>query len=302
VIRVALAGDLDAALQEIPPAPGVGQILGTEHRSLVLGRAANLRRWAARHLGRAKPSRKGGRPPTDLRPIAAAIAFVETTSEFHQRLAFERLMAPLVPLAKRRDLKPAAWLRLDVEERFPRLTVVSGAIEGRDLFGPFRDRRAAEKALNALHKAVPLRPCDFVFEPHPELPLGLGCLYAQVKSCAAPCLARVSEDLYRGLAREAARILSDTSSRGDDVAAWLPRWVTALSGSRALVVETGRAGIEVYPVREGAVLEEGRAVVSDLAAARAAVSWPALAARRDDTPWLSAWLNAPKRKGAYVIS
>lgn len=302
MIRVALAGDLDGALEQIPPAPGVGQILGPEQRSLVLGRAANLRRWAARQLGRAKPSRKGGRPPTDLRPIATAIAFLETTSEFHQRLVYERLMAPLVPLEKRRDLKPAVWLRLDAEERFPRITLVSGVSDRRGLFGPFRDRRAAEKAVSALHKIVPLRPCDYVFEPDPALALGLGCLYAQVRSCAAPCLSRASEDDYRGLARDAARLLSDVQGRGDDVAAWLPRWVTALEGNRALVVETGRSGIEVYPVREGAVLEEGRAVVSDLASARAALRWPTLDAPRDDTAWLSAWLHAPKRKGGYVIS
>ncbi len=44
----------------------------------------------------------------------------------------------------------------------------------RGLFGPFRDRRAAEKARDALHRLFPLRPCDFAFEPDPALPLGLG--------------------------------------------------------------------------------------------------------------------------------
>jgi hypothetical protein len=302
VIRVALAGDLDVALQQVPTSAGVGQILGTEDQSLVLGRAANLRRWAARQLGRAKLARKGGRPPTDLSPIAGAIGFVETTSEFHQRLSYERLIAPLVPIEKRRDLKRPVWLHLDVDERFPRITLVSGAAERGALFGPFRDRRSAEKAVAALHKLHPLRPCDFVFEPDPALALGLGCLYAQVKTCAAPCLVRVTEEAYTYLAHEAARLLGEAAGRGEDVAAWLPPWVTALEDSRALVVEKGRYGIEVYPVREGAVLEEGRAVAADLASARAVVRWPTLDAPRDDTAWLTAWLSAPKRKGAYVIS
>lgn len=302
MIRVALAGDLDAALTRLPTSPGVGQILGEGDRNLVLGRSANLRRWAAKHLGRVKRGRKGVRPPTDLSGIARAVAFVETTSQFHRRLTYERLMAPLVPIAKRRDLKPPAWLRLDPGERFPRLTVVSGCPDRRFLFGPFRNRRAAEGALAALHRLKPLRPCDFVFEPDPALPLGLGCLYAQVKTCAAPCLSRVTEEAYRGIAREAARLLAETTTRPAGVAAWLPPWVTALEGSRGLVVEKGQGGIEVYPVREGAVLEEGRAVAPDLASARAAVRWTALDAPRDDTPWLSAWLHAPKRKGAYVVS
>src|SRR6185436_10016743 len=108
----------------------------------------------------------------------------------------------------RRDLKPPAYLRLDPAERFPRATVENTAGEP-TRFGPFRDRRAAGKALAALHKAFPLRPCDYVFEPHPELPLGVGCLYAQVRSCAAPCLVRISEEEYRGLAAAAADVLGD---------------------------------------------------------------------------------------------
>ena len=45
-----------------------------------------------------------------------------------------------VPRAKRRDLKPPAFLHLDPDERFPRLSV-RGAVEDRaHAFGPFRDR------------------------------------------------------------------------------------------------------------------------------------------------------------------
>ena len=100
----------------------------------------------------------------------------------------------------RRDLKPAAWLHLDPGARFPRLTVRPMAGDPAGLFGPFRNRPAAARAVAALHKLFPLRPCDFVFEPAPDLSLGLGCVYAQVRTCAAPCLSRVSEDGYRGLA------------------------------------------------------------------------------------------------------
>jgi len=59
--RVALASDPGPALEAVPKAPGVGQILGPEGQSLLIGTASNLRRWAATQLGLARP--RPGPPP-----------------------------------------------------------------------------------------------------------------------------------------------------------------------------------------------------------------------------------------------
>ncbi|HET7290943.1 MAG TPA: hypothetical protein VFM88_00830 [Vicinamibacteria bacterium] len=293
---VALGGDLSSALLRLPGVAGVARIVGAEDKTLLVGRASNLRKWAERHLGRGKPARKGARPPLDLSPVAREVVFETTTSDFHQRLTYERWMEPLVPRAKRRDLKPPVFLRLDPTERFARVTVEAGApADPRGRFGPFRDRRAAEKAIAALHKLHPLRPCDFVFEPDPALPLGLGCVFAQVRSCSAPCLARVSEQQYRDLAIAAAERLSGGAS--DD---WRPDWVAG-AGVRAVVLEPGASGLEVYPVLAGAVLEENRVIAESEAAGLAAAVFTPPASPRDDWPWLGAWLAAPKRKGRYIV-
>ena len=82
---VALEAGLDAALERLPAAPGVGQILGEEGRSLLIGRSADLRRWLATNLGRAAV-KKGQRPPTDLTPIARTVRFIAATSGFHLSL------------------------------------------------------------------------------------------------------------------------------------------------------------------------------------------------------------------------
>ena len=103
-------GDVARALESLPRRAGVGQVLGPEGKSLVIGRPANLRTWAAGHLGRGRPAKPGVRPPVDLTPIAVGVGYVETTSAFAQRLAFERLMARYVPPSRRRDLKPPAWI------------------------------------------------------------------------------------------------------------------------------------------------------------------------------------------------
>lgn len=300
---IPFAGDVPALLASLPAAPGVAQILGPDGRNLLIGRGAHLRRWAASHFGAGRPLRAGVRPPTNLAPIATAIAFAETTSAFHQRLVYERLMGRHVPVSKRRDLKPPAFLHLDVGERFPRITIRAATGDRAGLFGPFRDRRVAEAARQRLHKLLLLRPCDYVFEPDPELAVGLGCVYAQVGTCAAPCLSRISEGAYRALAAEAASLLARPEARPEELAAVVPPWVGAFQGGAGVVVEVGSAGIEIYPVREGAVLEEGRSLAARDASsdeALAALRWPLVDEPRDDSAWLSAWLHAPRRAGSFL--
>ena len=298
-----LEPDVTGALNALPARPGVGQILGPGGKSLVIGRPANLRRWAAGHLGQGPPAPKGRRPRTDLRPVARELRWTATTSAFHQRLVFERLMAEHVRPEARRDLKPPAYVHLDTEERFPRLSVRGPDSPPPNLYGPFRDRRAAARAVEALHKLLPLRPCDFTFEPAPDLALGLGCLFAQVRTCAAPCLVRTSEADYRVLAVRAAALLSRPDARPEEAASWAPPWVAAVSESRGLVVERTKRGIELYPVREGAVLEEASLSVAagGLDEAVDRLRWPEPAAPRDDRRWLSAWLHAPRRTGTYIV-
>lgn len=310
-VRVSLEGpDFTAVLATLPASAGVAQVLGPDGRPLVTARAANLRRWALGKLSAPKPAAPGKRPPTDLRPLASGLRHAVTTSAFHQRLVFERWMAPLVPLSRRRDLKPPAWLQLDLGQRFPRVSVRGGEGAPQALFGPFRDKRAAERACKPLHKLFPLRPCEYVFEPDPALPLGLGCLYAQVRTCAAPCLQRVSEDEYHALARRVAELLAEPGARPDELREWLPSWVAA-ADSAALVVERTRRGLELYPVRGGAVLEERalRAtgpgalaeVLSRLDAVADALAPQAEPAGPDDRAWLTAYLHGKPRTTAYVV-
>ncbi len=295
---VPLAGDVAGALARVPSAPGVGQILGPEGRSLLVATASNLRRWAGSHLGLGRPAAPGRRPRTNLAGIATAIGWVEADGAFRQRLLYERLVAPLVPVASRRDLKPPAFLHLDPSERFPRASV-RGA-EGGPLFGPFRDRRAAEKARDALHRLFPLRPCDFAFEPDPALPLGLGCLYAQVRSCMAPCLARVGEEQYRALAVRAAAWLGDPSAR-DGAPAAVPPVVSAVDAVRAVIVDAGRREVGLFPVRRGRVLEDAAVTVppAELEVAVARLAWPE-ADGPDDWPWLGGWLRGPRGRASWV--
>jgi hypothetical protein len=297
---VALGDDPAAALLRVPASAGVGQIIGPEGRSLLLARAANLRRWAGSHLGLGKPPAPGRRPKTNLRGLATAVGFAATWAPFQQRLLYERLAAPIIPPSARRDLKPPAFLHLDPDERFPRVAVRGADEAAAGRFGPFRDRRVAEKARAALHKLFRLRPCDYVFEPDPALSLGLACVYAQVRSCVAPCLCRVSEDEYRALAAGAAGWLADPAARGDAPPA-IPSAVAAAE-AQALLLDPGRTDVGLYPVRDGRVLDAAAVTAAreGLEDAVARLTWPE-AVGPSDWPWLTAWISSPKGQGSYLI-
>jgi hypothetical protein len=139
------------------------------------------------------------------------------------------------------------------------------------------------------------------------LPLGLGCLFAQVRSCAAPCLVRVAEEDYRALAVQVAEVLARPDRRQGDLALslLLPPWVSA-AGSRGVVVARGAKGVvELYPVSAGRVLDEA-AILAPAEATLAAIGsirWDDQPSGRETTvdwPWLSAWLHGPAGRTSWI--
>ncbi len=137
------------------------------------------------------------------------------------------------------------------------------------MFGPFRDTRAATRARDALYKHFRLRDCDFDFKP--------------------------AHDLPDGLVADVARAL-DGSGEVPEIPAWVRR-----AGGRSLVVERAGAGLEVYPIVGGGVIEEAAvaATPEGLEPSIDALAWTCVAEPRDDTPWLNAWRHG-KRTGVEI--
>jgi len=142
--------------------------------------------------------------------------------------------------------------------------------DGGDVFGPFRDTRAATRARDALYKHFRIRDCDFGFKPERDLP--------------------------DGLAADVARALDGAGDVPE-----IPPWVRRAEG-RSLVVERGRDGLEVYPIAGGGVIEEAAVAVTPdgLEQSIDGLAWTCVAEARDDTPWLNAWRHG-KRSGVEIL-
>jgi hypothetical protein len=294
--RLELPGSsgLAAALRAVPDSPGVAQLLGEGGRSLLIARPADLRRWARAQLGLGRPRR--GRPATDLSGVARALRWASTNSGFEQRLRSERLLAAHVAPSARRDLPSPHWLCLDLEEPFPRLVVSPHPAARGGSWGIFGSRDAARGVRDRLNRRFALRSCEEDFEPAPDLALGLGCLYAQVRTCAAPCLERIGPGAYRDLARRAAGFLSAPAERPAEAGAWLPASI-ASHDARGAVAERVAAGFALWPVRCGRVGEGVTAITAG--EALAALDWPGIGDGPRDAAWLVDWVGDRRRRGVY---
>ena len=265
--------------------------------------ASNLRKWAAYHLGLGKPAAPGGGRDEPRRASPPRSAGSEADAPFRQRLLFERLdgaprPARVAPRPQAPGLPPPRPRRS--ASRASRCAARARADLA--LFGPFRDRRAAERAREALHRLFPPAALRLRVRARPALPLGLGCLYAQVRSCAAPCLAPVSEEDYRALAARAAAWLA-VPRRASEAPPAVPAIVAAPEGACAVVVDAGRERGGPLPGRGGdACSRHGGGRASPPGDARGGGRRPRLARagrRADDWPWLAAWLRSPK--GARLV-
>ena len=170
---VSLDGDLAERLALVPTSAGVAQIVGPEGKNLLVGRAANLRRWAASHLGAGRPPAKGKRPPTDLRPVATGVAHAPTSSPFQQKLVYERLLAryqgkvlrlAMSYLGSRSDAEDLA------QEAFVRVWRALPSYDGRASLSTWIYVITRNACLSELQrrKRRPTSPLDEAAEPRPH--------------------------------------------------------------------------------------------------------------------------------------
>jgi excinuclease ABC subunit C len=198
---------------QFPAAPGVFLLRGAEEAAEpYVSKTANLRRRLQRLLA---PGETQSRR-LNLRERAAVIEYSLTGSDFEATVLLYRLLRSRFPetYQKRLRLRPAAVIRLNLENAYPRAYVTTriGKLNGRSLYyGPLRSRAVAEKFLNDSLDLFKMRRCTFQLNPDPGFP---GCVYSEMKMCLAPCFKGCTDEAY---AAEVASVQAYFDTGGDSL-------------------------------------------------------------------------------------
>ena len=219
--RIDFSPENTEALREIPAAPGVFALRGTDPAAEpYLTRAADLRRRIRRMLAPPEALNAAGQPVLsrrlNLRDRVRSIEWTRTGSEFESVLTLycaTRAAFGAEQARRRMRLYAPYFLRVTATHTHPRV-YSTNRLSRRALaetFGPFASRAAAERYGDAVLDLFKLRRCYEDLEVHPNHP---GCAYGEMNKCLAPCKAACTAEDY---AAEAARVLDFFRTRGNSM-------------------------------------------------------------------------------------
>lgn len=198
------------SLEGVSTQPGVYLFRDDAGGVLYVGKARNLK---ARLRTYRTPGGDGRLSIQFLERDAARVETIITRTEQEALLLEDTLIKQHKPVhnIRLKDDKSFLMLRLDLDERFPRLKFVrahrpqAGKAKGRSrLFGPFASARSVRRTLSDLHRVVPLRDCSDAVMNHRTRP----CLKHQIGLCSAPCVGLIDEADYGRLVERAGAVLT----------------------------------------------------------------------------------------------
>jgi excinuclease ABC subunit C len=203
---------------EIPARAAVFALFAADERAEpYISRTPNLRNRLRRLLD-VKPTQS---KRLRLTQSVSRIEYTLTGSNFESWLIlYEASSAAFGERARKRlHLKPPSFLRMTMDNAYPRVYVTNRITKSAagDLFGPFPSRIAAESFLEAMLNLFELRRCYEDLNPDPSFP---GCVYSEMKKCLAPCFKGCTDERY---AEESGAVHAFLATRGQSLIAELSR-------------------------------------------------------------------------------
>jgi DNA polymerase-3 subunit epsilon len=185
---------------ELPESPGVYRFYGEDDTLLYVGKSRNLRGRVLEHFNAERHAGSQQRLAREVRRVT----WTETAGELGALLAEAHAVKSLQPLHNRRlRSSPAAWtLRLEPQPGAPQ-RVVAVEVEAlapaqqAELYGLFRDRRAALRTLEEIVRAHQLCARVLGLERGAGVDSGAGSCFAyQLERCRGACIGREPAALH----------------------------------------------------------------------------------------------------------
>ncbi|HUW62394.1 MAG TPA: excinuclease ABC subunit UvrC [Candidatus Bathyarchaeia archaeon] len=193
-------------LSTVPPAPGCYIMYDEKGRPIYVGKANNLRARVRTYI----TERDSRYSVKFLMRRVAHIEFLVTTNEKEALLLENSLIKQYKPRynVRLKDDKTYVSLRLDVQNEFPRLTVVRRyKKDGARYFGPYSSAQAVRETLRQIHRIFPLRRCSDNVLRNRTRP----CLYCQMGQCMGPCDNQADREAYLEMVEQVILVLEGRS-------------------------------------------------------------------------------------------
>ncbi|MEW6053733.1 MAG: excinuclease ABC subunit UvrC [Nitrospirota bacterium] len=184
-------------LSGVPHKPGVYMFRNERQKVLYVGKAKNLRKRLRSYFQKtpARDSRKNS-----MMQEVRDLSYIVTGNELEAFILEANLIKQHKPRFNiiLRDDKNYPYLKLTVNEKWPRLEVVRKiARDGALYFGPYIPAGSMWETLSFIRRNFQIRDCRFPLDK-PMRP----CIQHQMGRCHAPCTGNISEEEYAKLTEE----------------------------------------------------------------------------------------------------
>ena len=193
-------------IARVPTGPGCYIMHDENGKPIYVGKAKNLRARLRTYINDSDTRYS----VKFLMRRVAHVEFLVTTNEKEALLLENSLIKQYKPRynVRLKDDKTYVSLRLNVQEDFPRVTVVRRfRKDGAKYFGPYSSAQAVRETVRQIHRVFPLRRCTDRVMNNRTRP----CLYHQIRQCPAPCVGLVAREGYHEIVEQVVMVLEGRS-------------------------------------------------------------------------------------------
>ncbi len=194
---------ISGKISQTPAKPGVYLFKGQNERVLYVGKAKNLKNRLKTYFQR--PQTLDARKASMLK-LVTDFSYIITENELEALVLEANLIKQFKPRFNvvLRDDKNYPYLKLTVQEEWPRLEVVRKIEKDGSLyFGPYVPAQSMWDTLAFIRRNFPIRTCTYSLDK-PIRP----CIQFQIGRCSGPCAGAISGDEYGRIVEEVRLFLS----------------------------------------------------------------------------------------------
>lgn len=201
-----MSKELETKLQNLPSKPGIYQFFDKKENIIYVGKAKNLKNRVRSYFHSSVDN------PKTLIMIKKVVdlQLIVTDSEVEALVLENNLIKELKPRYNilLKDDKTFPYIRI-TNEPYPRIFTTRQLIkDGSKYFGPYTDVKSLKKSLRMINQIFKIRSCKLNIN---DETIAQGkfkvCLDYHIKKCDGPCEGLISEEKYKAMVDQAAKLL-----------------------------------------------------------------------------------------------